>query len=69
MKTKFSLALAISAMTFSAASGPILMAEKVQAQPQLDQAEQSSSESQDVIKRVVEPQRCITIAGIGRFCW
>ncbi len=70
MKTKFSLALALSFMSLSAGVGPVLMAEKVQAQPELAFSEQVSSGSMDVIKQSTELEgvRCTPLLRILGFC-
>lgn len=63
MKTKFSMALAIGAMTFSAASSPVLMAGKAQSLEPV--VSESKGGSKDIIKRVVEPHWCVNIPTVG----
>jgi hypothetical protein len=66
MKTRFSLALALSLMSLSAGAGPVLMAEKAQAQ---NLPGQVSSESQDAIEQVTGFTFCWRIPGIGVKCY
>ena len=69
MKTKFSVALAIGAMTFSAASSPVLMAEKVHAQPEQTISEYSPIEAKDVVQSTeLEGVRCTPLLRILGFC-
>ena len=69
MKAKFSLALALSFMSLSAGVGPVLMAEKVHAQPEQAISEHAPIEAKDVMQSTeLEGVRCTPLLRILGFC-